>query len=399
MAISIPDRVVVFDYGEVISRSPAAADRDALLAIAGGAADEFWAAYWRHRDELDHGILSIVDYWRRVGDDLERDWSPAQVQLLWAADFRSWISVEPQTVELLGELDAGGTRMALLSNAGFDFGDPFRRMPVSRWFEQVFVSAELGLLKPDPAVYRAVADGLGIGTDRMVFIDNKRVDRELLTRAGEMGLLCTSIPEEYGGGGGTFFHEAILIEEQARIGDSSWGAALHSGIVAHYLLHYGTEKQKQEWLPKMASGEVVTAIAMTEPGTGSDLQGIKTKAVREGEDYVVNDVLVPRLRNATVSAAPVLLPPDAHEWVSTTTSEWIEWIETHGVDVIGDLDELRPKPTDPSRWVDPDGPVDPPARHAAREMAEMVAEALARPEPLRQRVRRRRARLVAERRQ
>ncbi|HEX7739694.1 MAG TPA: hypothetical protein VF426_08615 [Marmoricola sp.] len=117
------------------------------------------------------------------------------------------------------------------------------------------------------------------------------------------------------------------------------------------------------------------------------------------EQFVVNDVLVPRLRNATVSAAPVLLPPDAHEWVSTTTSEWIEWIETHGVDVIGDLDELRPKPTDPSRWVDPDGPVDPPARHAAREMAEMVAEALARPEPLRQRVRRRRARLVAERRQ
>ena len=120
------------------------------------------------------------------------------------------------------------------------------------------------------------------------FIDQKRVDRELWIRAGELGLLCTSIPEEYGGGGGTFFHEAILIEEQARIGDSSWGAALHSGIVAHYLLHYGTEEQKQEWLPKMASGEVVTAIAMTEPGTGSDLQGIKTKAVREGDDYLIN---------------------------------------------------------------------------------------------------------------
>lgn len=120
------------------------------------------------------------------------------------------------------------------------------------------------------------------------FIEQKRVDRELWTRAGELGLLCASVPEEYGGGGGNFFHEAILIEEQARIGDSSWGAALHSGIVAHYLLHYGTEEQKREWLPKMASGEVVTAIAMTEPGTGSDLQGIKTKAVREDEDYVIN---------------------------------------------------------------------------------------------------------------
>lgn len=120
------------------------------------------------------------------------------------------------------------------------------------------------------------------------FIENKRVDRELWNRAGQVGLLCASIPEEYGGGGGTFFHEAILIEEQAKVGDSSWGASLHSGIVAHYLLHYGTEAQKLHWLPRMATGEVVTAIAMTEPGTGSDLQGIKTKAIRVGDEYIVN---------------------------------------------------------------------------------------------------------------
>ncbi|MEI7058729.1 acyl-CoA dehydrogenase family protein [Nocardioides sp. CCNWLW239] len=120
------------------------------------------------------------------------------------------------------------------------------------------------------------------------FIANKQVDRDLWNRAGELGLLCLSVPEEYGGGGGTFAHEAVLIEEQARIGDSSWGAPLHSGIVAHYLVAYGTEEQKQEWLPKMASGEVVAAVAMTEPGTGSDLQSIKTKAIRDGDDYVVN---------------------------------------------------------------------------------------------------------------
>jgi acyl-CoA dehydrogenase len=120
------------------------------------------------------------------------------------------------------------------------------------------------------------------------FIENKQVDRDLWNKAGEVGLLCLSVPEEYGGGGGSFAHEAILIEEQARVGDSSWGASLHNGIVAHYILNYGTPAQKMEWLPRMASGEVVGAIAMTEPGTGSDLQSIKAKAIREGDEYVVN---------------------------------------------------------------------------------------------------------------
>jgi len=120
------------------------------------------------------------------------------------------------------------------------------------------------------------------------FIANKQVDRDLWNKAGELGLLCLSIPEEYGGGGGTFAHEAIVIEEQAYVGDSSWGASLHSGIVAHYILAYGTEEQKQAWLPKLASGEAVGAIAITEPGTGSDLQSVTTKAIRQGDEYVIN---------------------------------------------------------------------------------------------------------------
>jgi acyl-CoA dehydrogenase len=120
------------------------------------------------------------------------------------------------------------------------------------------------------------------------FIKNKQVNRDLWNKAGAQGLLCLSIPEQYGGGGGDFRHETVVIEEQAAIGDSSWGASLHSGIVAHYILAYGTEEQKQEWLPKLASGEAVGAIAMTEPGTGSDLQGIRTKAIREGDRYVLN---------------------------------------------------------------------------------------------------------------
>ncbi|MFC4127262.1 acyl-CoA dehydrogenase family protein [Nocardia rhizosphaerae] len=118
--------------------------------------------------------------------------------------------------------------------------------------------------------------------------EQHHVDRDLWNKAGEVGLLCLSIPEEYGGGGGTFAHEAVLMEEQARAVDTSWGVSLHNGIVAHYLLAYGTEEQKQQWLPRMASGEVVGAIAMTEPGTGSDLQSVKAKAIRDGDDYVIN---------------------------------------------------------------------------------------------------------------
>ncbi|MTD53482.1 acyl-CoA dehydrogenase family protein [Amycolatopsis pithecellobii] len=118
--------------------------------------------------------------------------------------------------------------------------------------------------------------------------EQKHVERELWTKAGEVGLLALSIPEEYGGGGGTFAHEAVLYEEQARAGDSAWGVAVHNGIVAHYLLAYANEDKKKEWLPKLASGEMVAAIGMTEPGTGSDLQGIKTRAVRDGDEYVIN---------------------------------------------------------------------------------------------------------------
>lgn len=114
------------------------------------------------------------------------------------------------------------------------------------------------------------------------FAEQHHVDRAVWERAGELGLLCMSMPVEYGGGGGTFAHEAVLLEEQARIGDSSWGAGLHSGIVAHYILHYAREDLKRQWLPKMASGELIGAIAMTEAGTGSDLQSVKTRAVLDG---------------------------------------------------------------------------------------------------------------------
>jgi len=118
--------------------------------------------------------------------------------------------------------------------------------------------------------------------------EQQHVDREVWLKAGEVGLLCPSIPTEYGGGGGTFALEAVMAEEQIRANAPSLGTAVHSTIVAHYLNSYGTEEQKQRWLPGLASGELVGAIAMTEPGTGSDLQSIRAKAIRTGDDYVID---------------------------------------------------------------------------------------------------------------
>ncbi|MGK5682517.1 acyl-CoA dehydrogenase family protein [Actinoplanes sp. URMC 104] len=112
-------------------------------------------------------------------------------------------------------------------------------------------------------------------------------DREHYLAAGRLGLLGLSVPEQYGGGGGDFTHEAVLLHEQMATGEGSLGLAVHSGIVTGYLVAYGSEEQKRRWLPGLCSGELVGAIGMTEPGGGSDLQEIRTRAVRDGDDYVV----------------------------------------------------------------------------------------------------------------
>ncbi len=114
------------------------------------------------------------------------------------------------------------------------------------------------------------------------------VERELWRKAGADGLLGLSTSDAYGGVGGDFRHEVVLIEETTHRGLDAWGVSLHNGIVMPYVESYGTEEQKQRWLPKLSSGEYVAAIAMTEPGTGSDLQGVRTTASRQGNHYVVN---------------------------------------------------------------------------------------------------------------
>lgn len=117
---------------------------------------------------------------------------------------------------------------------------------------------------------------------------DKVVERAMWNEAGQAGLLGLSTPEEYGGMGGDYRHEVILMEQLGLKGVDGFGASLHNAIVMPYILHYGTEEQKKRWLPRMATGELVSAIAMTEPGAGSDLQGVKTTAKKSGNGYVIN---------------------------------------------------------------------------------------------------------------
>ncbi|MFF0818427.1 acyl-CoA dehydrogenase family protein [Rhodococcus sp. NPDC003318] len=141
---------------------------------------------------------------------------------------------------------------------------------------------------------RALSELAGGFFEREVVAHNEkwdaqhRIDREVWLEAGKLGLLCCSIPEEYGGGGGTFAHDLAVFEAQGYAGDLSLGISVHSGIVPHYILAYGTEEQKKAWLPGMATGEILGAIGMSEPGAGSDLKAIKATAIRDGDEYVVN---------------------------------------------------------------------------------------------------------------
>ena len=146
-----------------------------------------------------------------------------------------------------------------------------------------WMDSELELFRDN--VRRFVASEITPHEER--WAEQQFVDRELWNKAGENGLLCPAIPEAYGGGGGTFAHDAVILEEQSFAGNTAWAKGVHE-IVSHYILAYGTEAQKLRWLPRMANGELVGAIAMTEPNTGSDLQAVRTRAEKQGDEYVIN---------------------------------------------------------------------------------------------------------------
>ena len=194
--LSLPGRTVIFDYGEVISFSQSAADRAVIERLAGveGDAEKFWRAYSAHRDGLDQGGAGVAAYWRVIADDLGATWDQARVHELWVADFRSWLSVNPAVIEVLADLRAGATRLALLSNAGPDYGSYFRHGPLADFFEACFVSGELGLLKPSPEIYHHVLDRLSLTPAEAVFTDNRAANVAGAEAIGITGHVFTTAP-------------------------------------------------------------------------------------------------------------------------------------------------------------------------------------------------------------
>ena len=179
--LSLPGQTVIFDYGEVISLSQSPADRAVIAGLAGAGGDDaaagrFWAAYAAHRDGLDLGKAGVAAYWRAIAGDIGARWDQARVHELWAADFRSWLSVNPAVIDVLADLRAGNTPLALLSNAGPDYASFFRHGPLADFFSACYVSGELGLLKPHAEIYRHVLGDLGITPADAVFIDNREAN-------------------------------------------------------------------------------------------------------------------------------------------------------------------------------------------------------------------------------
>ncbi len=174
------------------------------------------------------------------------------------------------------------------------------------------------------------------------------VDRDIWRKAGEAGLLCASMPEEYGGAGGSFAHEAILIDTRIKADAGHFGLSLHNAIVAPYILHYGSEEQKRRWLPRLASGELVGAIAMSEPGAGSDLQGVRTTARLDGNHYVINGSKTFITNGQTANLIIVVTKTDPAAGAKGTSLIVVETDEVDGFRRGRNLDKIGLKGQDTS---------------------------------------------------
>ena len=177
---------------------------------------------------------------------------------------------------------------------------------------------------------------------------NEIVDRSAWEKAGAAGLLCASMPEEYGGAGGTFAHESAIIEAIGHVGVDGFGIGLHNSIVAPYILHYGSEEQKKRWLPRMASGELIGAIAMTEPGAGSDLQGVKTRAEKAGNQYRINGSKTFITNGQNANLIVLVTKTDPAKGAKGTSLIVIETDEVEGFERGRNLDKIGLKANDTS---------------------------------------------------
>lgn len=180
------------------------------------------------------------------------------------------------------------------------------------------------------------------------FEKNEKFDRESWRKAGENGLLCASMPEEYGGSGGTFAHESAIIEAISHVGVDGFGIALHNAIVAPYILHYGSEEQKKKWLPRLATGEMIGAIAMTEPGAGSDLQGVKTRAEKDGNHYRINGSKTFITNGQLADLVIVVAKTDPEKGAKGTSLIVLETEDADGFERGRNLDKVGLKSNDTS---------------------------------------------------
>jgi acyl-CoA dehydrogenase len=177
---------------------------------------------------------------------------------------------------------------------------------------------------------------------------NHVVDRDMWTKSGAAGLLGLSMPEEYGGAGGDYRHEVVLMEQLGLKGVDGFGISLHNAIVMPYILEYGSQEQKQRWLPRLATGELVGAIAMTEPGAGSDLQGIKTTAKLVGNQYVINGSKTFITNGQTANLIIVVVKTDPEAGARGTSLVVVETDGAEGFERGRNLDKLGHEAQDTS---------------------------------------------------